>query len=345
MQYELKIDKELESLCPALSADELRLLEESIAADGCRDEIVLWANHDKTVIDGHNRYRICQKLGKPYKTMSLAFDSKDEVKLWMLRNQMGRRNLSDSQRAMMAARLTTISHGGDRKTDQAANLPLETQAEIAEKFGVSERSVRSAKAVEKNGTPELQKLVTDGELAVSAAAEVAKKPRAEQKKIVARGAAAVAKAAKKPKAKPAQEAEAEPPTEEPKEDRSLSFNVAEFEPDEVTDAFGDDVVGDLRPAFMIRDEFKEKRQQLTNLKTWITQRVSHPGCAVLATAESRVKTDIDNLDRELKFAAPHCACVYCKNKMPKLANCNACKGRGWITEEIYKQAPKDLKRA
>jgi hypothetical protein len=200
VQYELTIDPELESLCPALSADELRLLEESIESEGCRDEIVIWANHDKTVIDGHNRYRICKRLKLPYKTKSLAFVSKDEVKLWMLRNQMGRRNLSESQRAMMASRLTTISHGGDRKTDQAANLPLETQAEIAEKFGVSERSVRSAKTVEKHGAPELQQAVTNGEVSVSAAAEVAKKPKAEQKKIVAKGPEAVTAAAKKSKA-------------------------------------------------------------------------------------------------------------------------------------------------
>lgn len=111
------------------------------------------------------------------------------------------------------------------------------------------------------------------------------------------------------------------------------------------DAWGDEVTGELRHVFQVCAEFKEKRQQLTNLKTWITQRMNHPGCAVLASGESRIKTDIDNLDSELKFATPYCVCVYCKNKMPKLANCNACKGRGWITQEIYKQAPKELKRA
>lgn len=198
LQYELKIDKELESLCPALSADELRLLEESIAADGCRDEIVLWANHDKTVIDGHNRYRICEKLKKPYKTLSLAFDSRDEVKLWMLRNQMGRRNLTDGQRAMMAARIATIGNGKHKQAAQICAAP--TQAEAAKEAGVSRRTVQSAKQVIEQGTPELQKLVTDGELAVSVAAEVAKKPAKEQKKIVAKGPKAVAASAKESRA-------------------------------------------------------------------------------------------------------------------------------------------------
>jgi hypothetical protein len=120
------------------------------------------------------------------------------------------------------------------------------------------------------------------------------------------------------------------------------FLAMELEP--AYDGFGDEVTGELRHVFQIVSEFKEKRQQLTNLKTWITQRLNHPGAAVLASGESRIKADIDNLDIELKFAVPYCECVYCKNKMPKLANCNACKGRGWITQEIYKQAPKELKR-
>lgn len=140
-------------------------------------------------------------------------------------------------------------------------------------------------------------------------------------------------------------ADEEPATVAGKVSGGITFDPKELTPQSVKDGFGDEVTGELRAAFAIRAEFQEKRQQLTNLKTWITQRVSHPGCAVLKSGESRIKTDIDNLDTELKFATPHCECVYCKNKMPKVANCNACKGRGWITQEIYKQAPKELKRA
>lgn len=125
----------------------------------------------------------------------------------------------------------------------------------------------------------------------------------------------------------------------------ITFDPSEFTPSEVKDGHGDEVTGDLRHVFEICEEFKEKRQMLTNLKTWVTQRIAHPGCAVLATAESRIKTDIDTVDRELKFATPFCVCVYCNNKMPKVANCTACKGRGWMTQDVYKAAPKEMKRA
>lgn len=43
--------------------------------------------------------------------------------------------------------IATLTHGGDRVSEQAANLPLATQAGAAEMLNVSERSVRSACSV------------------------------------------------------------------------------------------------------------------------------------------------------------------------------------------------------
>lgn len=52
----------------------------------------------------------------------------------------------ESQRA----RIATLPHGGDRRSDQAANLPVgPTQPEAAARVNVAERSVRSARAVER----------------------------------------------------------------------------------------------------------------------------------------------------------------------------------------------------
>lgn len=83
-----------------------------------------------------------------------------------------RRHLTESQRAMAAAKIATATHGGDRKSDQAANLPLDiphvSQAKAAELLNVSERTVRAAKAVQANGTPELIEAVDAGEVTVSA---------------------------------------------------------------------------------------------------------------------------------------------------------------------------------
>lgn len=57
---QLKIDPEFQSLIPPLSPDEYKQLEANIIEDGCMDPLVYW---NGTLIDGHNRYRICQAPG------------------------------------------------------------------------------------------------------------------------------------------------------------------------------------------------------------------------------------------------------------------------------------------
>ena len=88
----LKINEELKALIPPLTNDEYRLLEESIINEGCRDKLIVW---DDTIIDGHNRYEICQNNGIPFQVEDRDFESFDAVKVWMIDNQKGRRNLTD----------------------------------------------------------------------------------------------------------------------------------------------------------------------------------------------------------------------------------------------------------
>ena len=107
-----------------------------------------------------------------------------------------RRNLDASQRAMIAADLETLRHGGDRKSQDARVHPESSRSEVASKLGVSERGVAAAATVKKHGTPELQDAVRKGAASVKAAAAVAKLPDAEQRAVVAEGRAGVAAAAK-----------------------------------------------------------------------------------------------------------------------------------------------------
>jgi hypothetical protein len=76
---------------------------------------------------------------------------------------------------MLAARLVKNSHGGDRKSDQGANLPLETVANVAEKFNVSERTVKAAKEVLDSGSKKLIEAVKNGDVSASAAEKVIRK--------------------------------------------------------------------------------------------------------------------------------------------------------------------------
>ena len=82
---------------------------------------------------------------------------------------------------MIAARMANIGHGGDRRSDQAANLPLVSQAGAAESLQVSERSIRTAREVLDSGIPELIAECDAGKMPISIAAKIARlEPAAQQ---------------------------------------------------------------------------------------------------------------------------------------------------------------------
>ena len=87
------IDPEFAGLIHAPSSDELRGLEADIVARGCLDAIKTW---NGLIVDGHNRFEICKRLGKPYRVEALSFATRDEAKAWMIAHQLGRRNLPEN---------------------------------------------------------------------------------------------------------------------------------------------------------------------------------------------------------------------------------------------------------
>lgn len=86
----IKIDPEFQTIIPPLTDDEYQRLEKSILAEGVRECIITW---DGTIIDGHNRYRICQEHNLQCPNKERSFESRDAAKLWIISNQLSRRNL------------------------------------------------------------------------------------------------------------------------------------------------------------------------------------------------------------------------------------------------------------
>jgi ParB-like chromosome segregation protein Spo0J len=184
----LRIDKEFRALIPPPTAEERHQLEENIKADGCRDPLVAW---NGVLIDGHNRYEICEANGIEFAVVEREFPDREAVKVWIIRNQCGRRNLSDSQRAMLAAQLATLGKG--RPTRNAENSVF-TQPTAAALFGVSTDLVGFAGKVQSQGIEELKDKVHSGEISVSTAAEIASLPADEQTEVLATGGNPIAKA-------------------------------------------------------------------------------------------------------------------------------------------------------
>ena len=88
------IDEEFRSLLPTLDKDTYASLEANIIANGCRDSLVLW---NDILLDGHNRYAICTEHDIPFNTVEKEFDSREAAVIWVITNQISRRNMNPTQ--------------------------------------------------------------------------------------------------------------------------------------------------------------------------------------------------------------------------------------------------------
>ena len=88
---QLRIDPEFKNLIPPLRREEYRQLELNLVIEGCREDIIVW---NDTIVDGHNRYEICNKLQIPYGVREQAFSNRAAAIVWICSNQLGRRNIS-----------------------------------------------------------------------------------------------------------------------------------------------------------------------------------------------------------------------------------------------------------
>ncbi len=126
------VKEELKAYIDPLTPDEHEALERSLLAEGCRDALVLWGD---VLVDGHNRYGICQKHGLPFQTVqNPRFQSMQDVHLWMIEQHLGRRSVSDFQRGVLALRKREIlaaRQRSQRDADAAAEAPLATSTTLA----------------------------------------------------------------------------------------------------------------------------------------------------------------------------------------------------------------------
>jgi hypothetical protein len=190
------IDPKLKAYIRPLSENEYQALESSILADGCRDALVVW---DGILIDGHNRYSICTKHELEFDTVEMAFKNIDEAKEWMLLNQLGRRNLSDYDRTVLALMLEDLyasrgkenmSKGGKKGLTTLSNLDsVNTRKEIAQLAGVSEGTVAKVKIIQEKGTPELSAAISSGAISINKAySTIAPKPAAPKPAVTKKAA-------------------------------------------------------------------------------------------------------------------------------------------------------------
>ena len=180
-----KIDSEFRALIPPLSDEEYRQLEKNILARRkVNDPILLW---DDTVVDGHNRLCICVEHGVEFEVRQIDFASREEAKVWIIENQLGRRNLNDAQRielalckeemlrAMAKERLSCC--GGDKtkagapstKKTKPQEQPLDIQKALAKEANVGQGTFSRYNQIKNSGNAALLEKVQNGELKIGTA--------------------------------------------------------------------------------------------------------------------------------------------------------------------------------
>ena len=223
------INEELQKYIDPLTPNEYASLERSLLAEGCRDALVLWGD---VLIDGHNRYEICRKYNLEFKTVQKeGFSSMEDVMLWMIDTQLGRRSVSDFQRGMLALRKRDImtartkaipkpeqneapaEAGTPAEAVPASDIPTEadgsppwdesesgtvfkTREDIARVAGISSATIGQIDRIRKTAAPELVEAVRTGTISINAAAAVASLPSDAQVTAVAGGKKELRQAAK-----------------------------------------------------------------------------------------------------------------------------------------------------
>ena len=222
------VNEELKAYIDPLTPDEYGALERSILAEGCRDALVLWG---ELLVDGHNRYAICQQHGLPFQTVqSKLFQTMEDVHLWMIDQHLGRRSVSDFQRGVLALRKREIvtdrrarwlrasseAHAapaadgaeqdppwdasGPASATQPASpapAPLKSREDIAKAARLRSSQVVLIEKIQKQAAPELVAAVKSGAVSISTAATVATLPADEQVAAAVGGKDDIKQAAKR----------------------------------------------------------------------------------------------------------------------------------------------------
>jgi hypothetical protein len=170
IKQNIQILEELRDFIPPLSEEESQQLEQNILKYGCKDALLVWETtrsvaglsitEDSTpayiLIDGHNRYRICQTNQLNFNIQLLSFNTLKEVKDYMIDLQLGRRNLTPQQasyfRGLRYNNEKTERGKYDRITDEglinvddyfeSKRVKVSTASKLSEEYKVSPATIR-----------------------------------------------------------------------------------------------------------------------------------------------------------------------------------------------------------
>ena len=207
---------ELAELLPPLTGEQLGVLEADLMKNGCYAPIIV--NEELVIIDGHNRQKLCEKHGIPYRMSVFAFSDLLEAKRWAIENQRGRRNLEKWELGKIALKLKpdieakakeNMSMGGqayhpsETREERAATLPnlppIDTRRELAEAVGLGERTMGKVMQIDEHAPAVVREALDKQQLSINQGYNITKQVRnlpEEQREEAAAQAVELAKAKK-----------------------------------------------------------------------------------------------------------------------------------------------------
>jgi ParB-like chromosome segregation protein Spo0J len=226
---ELKINDKFKNLLPPLTDEEFKYLEESILQYGLINPILIW---NGTIIDGHYRYKICLKYNIPIKTKEVQFRNEYEAIVYIIRNQLGMKNLTDYEKATTKKKLEETKA---KKAGKNISLPIDTpkntakndfnsnsetekdflnfeeliylpanklKKAIAKIAGVSVATVEKVKKIDANAIDEIKQELykPNGKISINTAVLISELPKEQQIEIMKLSQKEIIKIAKELKA-------------------------------------------------------------------------------------------------------------------------------------------------
>jgi hypothetical protein len=312
-------------LFPLMQHPDFDALCGHIATNGLQEEIVLYEGQ---ILDGRNRYLACLAQGVTPRFRDYAGECGSPLAFVVAKN-VRRRHLTESQRAMLAARLKPLFEEEAKQRQltglkKGSEIPVLVNLPKRENHGenchsaqraaavthVSEKSVRMADAVKKQGIPALTEAVTAGKIAVSAAAQIAKLPAEQQQQVVA-----AIEGGLKPRQALAQ----------------VKRNQAE--PAAAVDDAGLPLPEQAVGAFRARKDLQALVRHL-EAGAQALERLAPSAAGVYLDAPG-IHEHLKQAIHKVLTAEPAHVCPACQGRQPA---CTLCRGHGWVTALIYKDA-------
>ena len=192
----LIIDPEFRDLIPPLTEEERRMLESSIIKHGCDTPLAVW---NGVIVDGHNRYAICHEHSIPFAVSEKEFESREDALVWIITNQLGRRNLTSFQRGELVLKFEPLlktqarerqatSTGGDEpqlvQNSAQAGKAGKTREKLGRLAGLSHDTIHKVKKLTVGAEEDTKQKLRLGEVSINRAyTDLMHKEHADETKV------------------------------------------------------------------------------------------------------------------------------------------------------------------